>query len=362
MSSLISFLRGDKAESRTAIEALANYGVAESTRQALASYLDSAEDRALYRFNPAYLAEQLNLTRRQALELLAAALQAGIVDLNWEVQCPGCGFRAPAFDGLREAHSDFTCGMCKMDFAAHLDDEIHITFTVNQRMRALKNVGEAKDDAWRGEIDGRLRPVSSHELLTLQVFRTLFVSEPLPVGESFQVKWMALMFTDLGGSTAIYARKGDPRAYSLVREHFNIIFGAVEEAGGAVVKTIGDAVMAVFQSGALAVQAALVSQQRIEDFNRERNLANDERLRLKVGLHAGPTLAVTLNDRLDYFGTVVNAAARVQGLAQHGETVITREILNDRGVHELLPADLPHETIVLRGLDEYPFEVVRLKA
>jgi class 3 adenylate cyclase len=362
MSSLIAFLRGDKAESRATIEALATYGVAESTRQSLASYLDAAEDRALYRFNPAYLAEQLKLTRRQGLDLLAAALQAGIVDLNWEVQCPGCGYRAHAFDGLRSAHSDFTCGMCKMAFSGHLDDEIHITFTASQRIRALKNVAEASDEAWRGEIDARLKPVTSHELLTLQVFRNLFVSEPLPVGESFQVKWMALMFTDLGGSTAIYARKGDPRAYSLVREHFNLIFGAVEDAGGAVVKTIGDAVMAVFQSGAIAVQAALESQRRIEQFNRERSLGDDERLRLKVGLHAGPTLAVTLNDRLDYFGTVVNAAARVQGLARHGETVITREILDASGVHELLPADLLRETLVLRGLDELPFEVVRLNA
>ncbi len=354
MSSPISFV--------PPIEALASYGVAEPTRQALAGYLAAAEDRALYRFNPAYLAEQLNLSRRQGLELLAAALQAGIVNLNWEVQCPGCGYRAHAFDGLREAHSDFTCGMCKMNFPAHLDDEIHITFTVSQRIRALKHTAEAKDDDWRGAIDARLRPVSSHELLTLQVFRTLFVSEPLPVGESFQVKWMALMFTDLGGSTAIYARKGDPRAYSLVREHFNLIFGAVEEAGGAVVKTIGDAVMAVFQTGAIAVQAALESQRRIEQFNRERSLGDDERLRLKVGLHAGPTLAVTLNDRLDYFGTVVNAAARVQGLALHGQTVITSQVLDDSGVHPLLPADLSRETIVLRGLDELPFEVVRLQA
>ena len=172
---------------------------------------------------------------------------------------------------------------------------------------------------------------------------------------------MALMFTDLGRSTAMYARKGDPRAYSLVREHFRLIFDAVNESGGAVVKTIGDAVMAVFPSGREAVAAAVESQARIEQFNRERGLGADECLRLKIGIHAGSTLAVTLNDRLDYFGTVVNAAARVQGLAAHSETVLTRQVLDDVGVRELVQNPSPPETLVLRGLDDQPFEVVRVK-
>ena len=249
--------------------------------------------------------------------------------------------------------------MCKTAFHTHLDDEIHITFSVSERLHSFGR--NADNPAWRNQIDKQHKPISSHELLTSQRFRDLFVNEPLPEGESFQVKWMALMFTDLGGSTAIYARKGDPRAYSLVREHFRLIFDAVNESGGAVVKTIGDAVMAVFPSGREAVAAAVESQARIEQFNRERGLGADECLRLKIGIHAGSTLAVTLNDRLDYFGTVVNAAARVQGLAAHGETVLTRQVLDDVGVRELAPNPSPPETLVLRGLDDQPFEVVRVK-
>lgn len=357
-----SLLRGKKAALHTNIAALANYAVAPAVRQAFATYLATPDERALYRFSPAFLAEHLNLERHQTLILLAAALQVGIVTLNWEVQCPHCGAQGHAFDTLSQAHSRFTCAMCSTTFDGHLDDEIRITFTVNQRIRPFKVPGDDHDAAWRKEIDARLGAVTSHELLTVQVFRNLFVNEPLPVGESFQVKWMALMFTDLGGSTALYARKGDPRAYSLVRQHFNIIFGAVDEAGGAVVKTIGDAVMAVFSTGAGAVKAALESQKRIQQFNHERGLDDDEHLRLKVGVHAGPTLAVTLNDRLDYFGTVVNAAARVQGLARNGEIVVTRQILDDTGVRALLPGALPSETLVLRGLDDQPFDMVRVSA
>jgi class 3 adenylate cyclase len=359
MSSILRLFRGNKDVVAEAVQALAPYNVPPATREALARYLEKAADRELYRFNPAYLADQLGQTRRQGLELLWAALQSGLVTLNWEVQCPGCGYEGPAFASLRTAHSETTCAMCQGIFHAHLDDEIHITFSVNERFHSPTS--QSDDPAWRDEVNGRFRPVNSHELLTLQIYRDMFVNEPLPDGESFQVKWMALMFTDLGGSTAIYARKGDPRAYSLVREHFRLIFAAVNEAGGAVVKTIGDAVMAVFPGGREALAAALGSQESIERFNRERGLEDDERLRLKVGLHAGTTLAVTLNDRLDYFGTVVNAAARVQGQAAHGEVVLTRQVLEDSGVRDLAPATSEPEMLVLRGLDDQPFEVVRIR-
>lgn len=341
-----------------AVAGLANFNIPTALSEQFAAYLNQADERNLVRFNPAYLAEHLTVSRHECLNLLATALQAGIVNLNWEVQCPYCGFQDHAFASLRQAHSDFVCSMCKMTFHAHLDDEIHVTFSVSERVRNVAPSGYSKD--WAMAIDERLKPTTSHELLTVQAFRDLFVNEPLPEGESFQVKWSALMFTDLGGSTAIYARKGDPRAYSLVREHFNLIFAAVNEANGAVVKTIGDAVMAVFLRGSDAVRAAQLSQQRVAQFNRDRGLGDDECLKLKIGLHAGATLAVTLNDRLDYFGTTVNAAARVQGQAHNGEIVITKQVRDDRGVRELLPTNLATEMLMLRGLDDMPFEVVRI--
>ncbi len=272
--------------------------------------------------------------------------------------CPHCKYEAIAFPGLQQAHNDFFCVGCQYNFQGHLDDEIHITFTVNERLRALSD--KADDPTWRHQLNATVEPVNSHELLTLQVFRDLFVNEPLPEGESFQIKWLALMFTDLGGSTALYARQGDPRAYSLVREHFNILFSTVAAAGGAVVKTIGDAVMAVFPSGDLAIRAALAAQRSIDQFNQERSLGDDDRLRLKVGIHAGPALAVTLNERLDYFGTVVNAAARLEALANHGETIISRQAFEDGERASDATATPSFEHITLRGLDTINFEVVRL--
>ena len=115
------------------------------------------------------------------------------------------------------------------------------------------------------------------------------------------------LFTDLKGSTELYERVGDLVAYDLVRAHFRVLHEIVAAESGAVVKTIGDAVMATFPTPDRAMAAALKMREALK------NLKGD--LLLKIGIHEGPCLAVSLNDRQDYFGRTVNIAARVQGLA-----------------------------------------------
>ena len=342
-------------------QTLQQYPISNQLRDTFAEHLTTAPNYQLYRFNPVYIAQTFDLSRRVALELLGAAMLSGYLDLNWEVQCPACKGVDIAFHNLRQAQSQMVCGMCSNEFHAHLDDEVHVTFTANQRLRSVS----AKDDQpqWRAEIDQKWEATNSHQLLTIQLFRDLFVNEPLPEGESFQIRHLALMFTDLGGSTELYARQGDPRAYGLVREHFNILFDTVAANGGAVVKTIGDAIMAVFPRSDLAIRAAVAAQHNIEEYNQYRSLEHPDRLRLKVGVHCGPALAVTLNERLDYFGTVVNAAARVQAHAGHGETIITSVALADSknaDLAELLDFDIAPEYITLRGLENTEYQVIRV--
>ena len=72
---------------------------------------------------------------------------------------------------------------------------------------------------------------------------------------------------------------------------------------GAVVKTIGDAVMATFPTPDRALAAALQHARGHARINAERG---NEDLLLKIGIHEGPCLAVILNDRQDYFGQTVN--------------------------------------------------------
>jgi class 3 adenylate cyclase len=160
---------------------------------------------------------------------------------------------------------------------------------------------------------GKKRPnLTAKRIFTNQTFRDLHRTDTLAVDQGLKIVSLTFLFTDLKGSTELYARVGDLVAYELVREHFKLLTHIVAAEGGAVVKTIGDAVMATFPTPDRALAAALRMRDAIRSV---RNETRSEDLLLKIGIHEGPCLAVMLNDRLDYFGQTVNIAARVQGLA-----------------------------------------------
>jgi class 3 adenylate cyclase len=175
--------------------------------------------------------------------------------------------------------------------------------------------------------------MSGGMLLARQTFRRLFRSERVDEREGLGIRQVTLLFTDLKGSTAMYERLGDLNAYALVREHFALLGATVQQHSGAIVKTIGDAVMAVFSRPTDAVSAALDILGEIERYNSEHG---DPSIILKIGAHCGPSIAVTLNENLDYFGQTVNVAARVQSLADAGEICISEALYSAPGVSQLL--------------------------
>ncbi len=170
-------------------------------------------------------------------------------------------------------------------------------------------------------------------LITRQTFRKLFRAERVDENEGLGIRQVSLLFTDLKGSTALYERRGDLNAYALVRQHFALLDAAVQAHSGAIIKTIGDAVMAAFVRPEDAVAAALHMLADIDRFNREHGAAD---IILKIGAHCGQSVAVTLNDNLDYFGQTVNVAARVQSLAEEGEICLSEALYTAAGVRELL--------------------------
>ncbi|MSP63467.1 MAG: adenylate/guanylate cyclase domain-containing protein [Myxococcales bacterium] len=179
----------------------------------------------------------------------------------------------------------------------------------------------------------QLRPfVTGKRLITSQTFRELFRAESIPSEGGLELKNLTVLFTDLKGSTEMYERIGDLRAYDLVRRHFAVLREIVASRGGSVVKTIGDAIMASFSEAAPAVEAAAVMNREVLLVGRPEDLV------LKIGLHSGPCIAVDLNDRLDYFGQTVNVAARVQRIAEAGEIVLTEPVFGARGVGEAVRA------------------------
>jgi len=198
------------------------------------------------------------------------------------------------------------------------------------------------------------------EVTALQVFRDLFASEALRPGEQISVGTLTVLFTDLKDSTRMYREIGDATAFGRVMNHFDVLKQAIADEEGALVKTIGDAVMAVFRHPAAALRAMLHAQQRLAsppDGMRP--------LTLKAGLHTGPCIAVTLNDRLDYFGSTVNLAARLEAQSTGDDVVISATVYDDPGVRELLsdPRNgfvATRFAIPLKGFDNERFELWRV--
>lgn len=179
-----------------------------------------------------------------------------------------------------------------------------------------------------------------------QQFRDLFAAEAVAPGEKLVVGRMALLFTDLKDSTALYSTVGDAHAFALVRAHFDALSQIIAEHNGAVVKTIGDAVMASFSEPLDALRAA----ERMHEAIQAMAAPDAGRLVLKVGLHAGPCLAVQLNERLDYFGTSVNLAARAQGESTGNDVVVTADFCADPAVAAWLDARRPRRESFTRPL------------
>ncbi len=184
------------------------------------------------------------------------------------------------------------------------------------------------------ELLGRRKPfLTAKRLLTNQVFRDIYGTDTIDVDQRLKITSLTFLFTDLKGSTELYERVGDLVAFDLVRSHFQVLNEIVAAEAGAVVKTIGDAVMATFPTPDRALAAALRMREAMGGLNHARN---GEDLLLKIGIHEGPCLAVVLNDRQDYFGTTVNIAARVQALANSRSILATGPVVTHARASTLL--------------------------
>ena len=199
-------------------------------------------------------------------------------------------------------------------------------------VRVLPSVWVASDKLH--DLLGRRKPfLTAKRLLTNQTFRDIYRTDTLDIDQHLKITSLTFLFTDLRGSTERYERVGDLVAFDLVRAHFRVLNEIVAAEAGAVVKTIGDAVMATFPTPDRGMAAALRMRDAMLRLNAERGR---EDLLLKIGIHEGPCLAVVLNDRQDYFGQTINIAARVQGLAQSRSIFVTAQVVDHPQTSSLL--------------------------
>jgi class 3 adenylate cyclase len=209
---------------------------------------------------------------------------------------------------------------------------LQLTLDNRAETRVLPSVFIAADALHH--LLGRRKPfLTAKSMLSNQTFRDLYKADNLTIDQRLKITSLTFLFTDLKGSTALYERVGDLAAFDLVRAHFRALLDIIGAEGGAVVKTIGDAVMATFVTPERALAASLKMRGAMAALNAERG--RDD-LVVKIGIHEGPCLAVMLNERQDYFGQTVNIASRVQGLATSQAIHVTGPVIEAPGVAALL--------------------------
>ncbi len=203
--------------------------------------------------------------------------------------------------------------------------------------------------------------LTAARITSFQLFRELFSDEVLRTGEKISVDNLTLMFTDLFDSTRMYNKEGDDKAVGRVIDHFKILQKAVTDEKGAIVKTIGDSIMAVFFHPEQALRAYLNAHDLIF---KDEQFGNS--LKLKAGIHHGSCVAVNLNSRIDYFGSTVNIASRLVDFADQNELMISDQALDQFNLEKTLQQfennyQIKNITTGLKGFEDKSFSMKNIK-
>lgn len=123
----------------------------------------------------------------------------------------------------------------------------------------------------------------------------------------------SVLFTDLEGSTQLAAALGDQRWSALINDHFHSMADIVKAYRGQFVKSLGDGTLSIFSSAQEALRAAIQMQETVSSVIEEPHLG------LRIGIHTGDVVQA----RGDFFGAVVNKAARITAAAAAGEILVS---------------------------------------
>jgi class 3 adenylate cyclase len=186
------------------------------------------------------------------------------------------------------------------------------------------------------EIVARVeRTVSRSDALTAvrastsALFRELFPGEALSPGRLASVTSLTLLVTDLDSAGRLYEHLGDARAFDVIHGYLQAAGECVKREGGAVVKAVGEGMLASFIKPAAAVRVGLTLAGRVVT-------GAEAGLRPRVAVHRGPVMVATINDRLDYFGTTVSQASRLTQRVRGGEMALTQSVASDPEAAEIL--------------------------
>ena len=169
-------------------------------------------------------------------------------------------------------------------------------------------------------------------------FEAAIVPPPGEKGLDGRPAHVALAFTDIKGSTALWEERGEAMCKAM-RIHNQLVRGCMLDLGGYEVKTIGDAFMVAFATALDAVRFGLDVQRGLREAEWPAELVeNSGGLQVRIGVHYGPVTMEynNLTERMDYLGPTVNRAARLEGAAPPGGVAVLREMYEAQGLAERL--------------------------
>lgn len=167
---------------------------------------------------------------------------------------------------------------------------------------------------------------------SIQAYRNYFSLDAIPKNIELGVKVSAFLFTDIKNSTQMYSELGDSSAFSLVSAHFDILQKTIKANNGAIVKTIGDAVMGVFIRPLDAIKSMVEIQYAFIHLQKKEK----SRIIVRMGAHSGASLLVRANHIVDYFGNAVNLTARISHESLGNDMTISESFYHDEEVLEFL--------------------------
>ena len=187
-----------------------------------------------------------------------------------------------------------------------------------------------------------------------RVVKILEEQAPAPTDHiRFEHQTLAVLFSDIVGSTAFFEQHGDEAGMAMVERHNQLLFPEVQSHGGSIIKTIGDAIMASYPTAAEAVRSAVAMQKKLKDHNREK--PETDRIHVRIGINIGEVI----HRGRDLFGDVVNAAARIEALAVGGQILISSAVGEQLGTEPEFPC-AGFDAVRVKG-KQAPLEVLQVR-
>ncbi len=249
-------------------------------------------------------------------------------------------------------------GRWELDLVAGPAAGLPLALRAGAQTLVLHNTGETELLIRVERTAPRSDALTAARVSAMLLFRELFPGEVLAPGRLATISSVTLLFTSLdpAAADAVYHELGDARAFGMIHEHLRRVGDAIRAGGGAVIKTVGEGVLASFSHVTAAVETALALPGRLSPGDPS-PLSG-----MRLSVHKGPALAATVNDQLDYFGTTARDAVAILSQARNDELVLTEPVaadpavaalLHDRGIEpEIVPTSLGgHRHLIRVRLD-----------